>query len=1785
MFKKNSALATVIAMIFTLVVPQGTFAYDPGNIVKTVSVKASDGSSYSGAVVALTYRANNGDLLVTNPITTNTNGVAALTVPGSVEYVGLAVAPAAADNVHGLVYLDPNAWPETDRVPLLAWSQSFSVTLPTAEVFVTPYLGLTGTTPAPIGTGLNVFADSGKTYVLPRTGKVGISVTSAPGSNGNADIELTASSSNYVGDYGQFQVIAGVTSQNTENSEPLQMSGSSFIMRLKPANVQGVLKSSTGQSLTLPAEVEARVKLLPADPGNPSEPAGWWWPPATPIASDGSFRAHIPNLPTGSNVIPVIPQVLISGDAEWPSFLGETLWVDSSGRFSANSNMSSPSMTATINMPNVSEINLVLEAVRKGTTESDPAFLEIFEMVDNGSFWGRIYAPNGVAAFVLPSRTYMLLVDPLAAARPMGNFEIRPGSGSDPEFVLESFGHEGSVLDPIAVNPLTYRVHGEINDDFRVIGVHPITGEYLDSRGIQSIMRWWPEENSQWGRGFPNQGFGFTGVELPKEGDYLPNKPIELSMQPSQDSLFVADPLLAEKKYIVKKDPNLPYGLAVLSDGVTLSPVSVFGGSPTYALELGYANVYGNLVDSSGSPLALSWEQNQYVWGEVQRQDQAGNWQHVEGGHFDVRRNGFFGIELPNGTYRLKFSPEGFPEYAKTTTPSFTINDANPNRIFDDLELDPPIFTVAVVVPGSTSALAQANVEIRSQSANVYEWFNAGMSGRAGVVVSDGTYDLVVHPPYQGATGFTKKIYQLTVATVGGNRTVTIKNNGVAVPPSGQNATHFVLPLQTPVLSGRVLDPSGNPVRYTQVVPVDPDTGQDLWELSVNTDQNGRWSMWLPAGTYDIYARAPWGSSLLGNSNLFSGVVVGGNGSVDASTLPGSATALSWDIALSPPQWTGHVVSPVDSSQRLTNVEVCLFGPSRGQCSQVDSNGAFALSKPAGFNGFGEGWELMVREYFAAQFSEKRYRTESEIEAVLGNYVPGQVNTNLSLTLGVPNISVRIMAGSQPASNVWVSIDQNGSWLGGSQTDAEGYAKFDLDNPTDPFNVRAEASHNPQYSSNFSTTVKELDFSPGSAVNNVYSATISLAVPNFRGIVKTPNGSSTVQNSWVELFDRDTNRWVSGASSNQAGEISLRIPTSSATAFYELRVNPGPNQQGNNARATFDVEIQVNGTITLKRSGVVVNPTSQGGPYDLRLATPSVTGKVVKPDLNPVRDSWVVPIDSASGWYLWELGSNSNLQGDFGIALKDGSYFVEASVPWYLTGLAKSARCSVTVASGQMTVNDLACQNNGALQLKLREPNLKFTLTKNVGGSSSPVPFANVGVRVGSYFNHAQADREGVVSMFLDEELMFEAAEKAWAEGWLRDSNLSDGIDIPLTLTVDPPWGDSEIVRWECETGSNEPLCNKINLVGLSNTNMTGSPSAGTWSWTAPGDLGNVEFKTPNTRLTVLYPGGQEDVGEGAWVSLFKERVEQWGTWRQWIGGGTTNRDGIASFNIPLADQNSTFSVEINAPWGERNLYPARMFKGVRLNTATTPYSFVIPNGGVFALPSKNLSLIVNQADSAGVSKWAWVGIETVTSSGGVTRFDWISGVGTDERGRAAVYIEPTLAYQFKLTVNPGPGSKGTRYSCYLEFDPNNPDRLIGAATPLVAGGLSCGNPELNTNLLELTLSSGNTRGKVVNSASAAVAGAIVVAESGGTVLSSTTNARGEFFLDLDSQLTWKVKVLYVNPSDDNPYLHRKDLNATTLSNKDDALTVDLSNPSSAVLKLAGTALGSNVITLYRSGE
>jgi hypothetical protein len=72
--------------------------------------------------------------------------------------------------------------------------------------------------------------------------------------------------------------------------------------------------------------------------------------------------------------------------------------------------------------------------------------------------------------------------------------------------------------------------------------------------------------------------------------------------------------------------------------------------------------------------------------------------------------------------------------------------------------------------------------------------------------------------------------------------------------------------------------------------------------------------------------------------------------------------------------------------------------------------------------------------------------------------------------------------------------------------------------------------------------------------------------------------------------------------------------------------------------------------------------------------------------------------------------------------------------------------------------------------------------------------------------------------------------------------------------------------------------------------------------------------------------------------------------------------------------------------------------------------------------------------------------------------------------------------------------------------------------------------------------------------------------------------------MDLDPTKTWKLKVLYVNSSDTDPYIQRRDTSLDPQS-RDDVLDIDLTDPNIAVIEYDGSALTSNQIVMYRTSE
>jgi hypothetical protein len=944
---------------------------------------------------------------------------------------------------------------------------------------------------------------------------------------------------------------------------------------------------------------------------------------------------------------------------------------------------------------------------------------------------------------------------------------------------------------------------------------------------------------------------GKASFSLPTDVD----KNYVITVNPPEGNQAIAG--LAAKRYIASVSSGV-LTLTTYSGG----PVETSNGR--YLVSPGSANVTGTLFTGTGSTVGTT--QNSWAWVSVEKWSNLyNNWQ---GTNLGARPSatGVFSLAVTEpGNYRLRIETSGRDDTALTYSDSFTIVSESTPAIFSHLTLNSPSLRIKLIYPGETSTvLTNYGVEIR-QNNQWIGWANSNGSTTVPIALpSAGTYQITVNPPWNSSrSGFSKKTYEVVAS---GTTTITGTVTGVEAV-SGI----YTLSLAAATFSGRVFTPADTStgVANAQVVPVDVVTGREYWEYGTNTNQSGAFSISVPDGSYSLVAKAPWGTSLYGASLPTSTFVVSGG-----STTNGTGLSLS----LRAPRWSGTLRSP-DGASTIAFASVCFQAnmSTPWTCTNTDANGRWALSEPSGFTTFDDASILEVRENNNGQYSPVRYQGADALNTALGSG-----SDTITIKLKAPNTQITLLTPSgAPVANAWVNLDRdNFGWLGGSNTDANGVAKFNIDLSGGAFNANADIS-NTKFAGAY--TARRTTFTPADP-NGIFTGNLILVEPNLKGVLTDPqDGNKAVQYSWVELFNESTNQWMGGANTDSTGFFAMNIPNSlSGTDVYTVTVNPQWSSTTSSGRQSYSASIGLTGdpTLTVKKTGNSLSTTTKAGVsgtiYRFELSTPSVTGVVRDASGNALMNSWVVPVDSATGEYLWQQGTNSRSNGTFSLSLADGSYQLEAYVPWGTSGQARSARCAVTVSGDSMTAN--SCAETGIATLRLRSPNLTITLNSP---TDLPVFNANIGIGYQNWNTWAQSSRDGRVSFFIDPLAIQQAT----------GSNTGS-----LHLWIDPPYGTSEMVRIECNSGIGDPTCSAI-------PSLDGSATYASTSAT-------LKFAAPNTRIRVLAPLGAP-VSAGAWVAVFNLAPEGY---RQWVAGSNTDANGYAAFNIDTAT-NTNLIVEVNAPY------------------------------------------------------------------------------------------------------------------------------------------------------------------------------------------------------------------------------------------------------------------------------
>jgi hypothetical protein len=1044
------------------------------------------------------------------------------------------------------------------------------------------------------------------------------------------------------------------------------------------------------------------------------------------------------------------------------------------------------------------------------------------------------------------------------------------------------------------------------------------------------------------------------------------------------------------------------------------------------------------------------------------------------------------------GTYRLRIEPNGDADATVTYSPEFTVTSQELNTFkkdFGSIALAGPSIRISVATASNAStALSYANIEIRKDG-NWLDWANTNRTGVAGISLkAAGSYEFVVYPSQEIQGSASRKSYKVTATASAEGVVTAVVTAGTGVSVANGVTT---LLLGTPTLSGTVLAPgtSTEVQSNSQVYATNVTTGQEMWEYSTNTNSSGVWSMTLPAGTYKVFAKTPWGTSTYGGSEGVGDVVVDASGT--ATTVPAGLSANAFTIRLKSPTWSGTVKNPAGTAV-VPNARVCLRLSNVWNCVNADSNGAWALSAPTGFTSFtGTNPYLEINDDFGRQYPQKKFDGVSAVNTAIGTS-----GTNIVLQFANANTQITVTAGGLPVSNVWVTAERDGvGWLGGGSTNANGVAKLNIIDPTLEFKVRVELNGNPAVASTYATTMKTFTAAAITAgtANSVFSGSVALAEPNFKVVLREPTSDGSVGNavpySWIELYSDTTGMWLggSGTDANGFASFKLEVPQSGLNNFT-VTVNPSWNAATNYSRQAYAVAVSPSAITVVNKTttnAVVVQSVSGRSVYPLTLGTPSVTGIVVDPSGNGVANSWVVPRDAITSEYFWQQGVNSRNNGAIGLSLVNGQYTIEANVPWGSSNVAKSAACAVTVSGGTISTGG-SCVQDGAtktVRLALRAPNVTFTL--KIGGVA--VPNANVGIGSGKWYTNAQSDAEGKVSLFVDAPA-------------IRSAN-NFTTEQPLYVWVDPPYGSSvEMARWDCSSTQSKPICS-----GLVNV-----PATGDYPDKALGDVTGV---SPNTRVRIVAPNTSTPL-PNSWVTVLAFDPSNANNGRRWLGGGNSNSSGYVSMNLETSTvpSNWKFAIEINAPWNQRQLYATNLD-----TNSGNGYSWAqITNLSDKSPRNPNITFTVNTSNAL-ANKFGWIGVEEVNSSD--VPQSWVGGYGLNENGVSSVFLAASKRY--RVIAYPGPGKSGARTTCIIATDSSE-------VVSLVSGKCPSGTP--SGSALTIALDGGNVVGLVKSAAGDLLAGAIVYANIPNAVDESTavitsTGADGRYGLQLDPTKTWNIKV------------------------------------------------------------
>lgn len=280
---------------------------------------------------------------------------------------------------------------------------------------------------------------------------------------------------------------------------------------------------------------------------------------------------------------------------------------------------------------------------------------------------------------------------------------------------------------------------------------------------------------------------------------------------------------------VTLKPPQPPASTALLSEiaSVTIVGTANFG---TITLPTG-AVLSGHVVNSIGAPV---------VGVNIDVIDPAGDNPTLLYDQTDAAGN--FLLTAPPGAIQVRFDPSTV--VGQTLAPAEYAIHASTSYAFGTLQLVPGYVISGIVRNPSGTAIVDADADVYDVNTGAKLFTPGDTSSGTGFVdfvVPAGSWDVDVGPP----TGLALATKRFNALSVGANTSL-----GIVTLPTGI------------VLSGHVSNCSGVPMPGANVDLRDAASGLSIGLSNDGTNAAGNYSVYVAAGTYDVYLKPPGGQNL-----------------------------------------------------------------------------------------------------------------------------------------------------------------------------------------------------------------------------------------------------------------------------------------------------------------------------------------------------------------------------------------------------------------------------------------------------------------------------------------------------------------------------------------------------------------------------------------------------------------------------------------------------------------------------------------------------------------------------------------------------------------------------------------------------------------------------------------------------------------------------------------------------------------------------------------------------------